>query len=287
MLSQSIRNPLTREVVWFRYGCGTIQILCLIALIGLPLHGSTELFADEPAAEPAAEQPADSEGAPDQAVTEQPAEEDPVPAEVDAEVLELGPVTSVTNVTFPDRENGTQPDWLEKEPWQEDGRRLVPVMTRVQTTKLKAMQVLDDSIREEAEDYVAGLLESRRAAELTAFEISELKARCLAEEPFVERVVVGDYGETYRAHALLKFDEAFAGDATSRWRQVTATRRLTQTGLGAAMVLLVLSTLFGYFKLDTATRGYYTARLQFATVGTILALAVAGAVFYKWWGSWL
>ena len=58
--------------------------------------------------------------------------------------------------------------------------------------------------------------------------------------------------------------------------------RLLQTGLGAGMALLVLSTLFGYFKLDTATRGYYTLRLQFATAGAILAIVAVSLIVANW-----
>ena len=43
----------------------------------------------------------------------------------------------------------------------------------------------------------------------------------------------------------------------------------------AAAVLLVLGSVFGYLKLDTLTRGYYTRRLQFAAVIVILTV-VAG-----------
>jgi hypothetical protein len=42
----------------------------------------------------------------------------------------------------------------------------------------------------------------------------------------------------------------------------------------------VLGTVFGYLKLDTLTRGYYTHRLQFAAAGLILATAGAAASWY-------
>ena len=52
--------------------------------------------------------------------------------------------------------------------------------------------------------------------------------------------------------------------------------------MGAGIVLLLVTTLFGYFKLDTATRGYYTGRLQFAAAAAILALVAASVLLAKW-----
>ena len=52
-----------------------------------------------------------------------------------------------------------------------------------------------------------------------------------------------------------------------------------QTGLGVGIVILLLSTMFSYFKLDTATRGYYTGRLQFAAAAAILTVIAASVLF--------
>jgi len=63
---------------------------------------------------------------------------------------------------------------------------------------------------------------------------------------------------------------------------VRATSRLAQTGLLSGGVLLLLGSIFGYFRLDNATRGYYTGRLQFMTAAAILAVVGAGAVLAQW-----
>ena len=43
---------------------------------------------------------------------------------------------------------------------------------------------------------------------------------------------------------------------------------------------------FGYFRVDNATRGYYTGRLQFLSAAAILAIVGAG-VFCARWIYWL
>jgi hypothetical protein len=40
--------------------------------------------------------------------------------------------------------------------------------------------------------------------------------------------------------------------------------------------------MFSFLKLDTATRGYYTGRLQFGAAATILALVAASVLLMKW-----
>jgi hypothetical protein len=67
-----------------------------------------------------------------------------------------------------------------------------------------------------------------------------------------------------------------------RWSQIRARSRLAQAGLGIGVIVLLLGTMFSYFKLDTATRGYYTGRLQFATAGTILTLVAASVLLVRW-----
>ena len=58
-------------------------------------------------------------------------------------------------------------------------------------------------------------------------------------------------------------------------RDAQTEHRLLGLAGGAAAVLLVLGSVFGYLKLDTMTRGYYTRRLQFAAALVILTV-VAG-----------
>ena len=46
-------------------------------------------------------------------------------------------------------------------------------------------------------------------------------------------------------------------------------------------VLLLVAGVFSYFSLDTATRGFYTGRLQFLAAIAILALIGAGLYFAR------
>ena len=89
----------------------------------------------------------------------------------------------------------------------------------------------------------------------------------------------------YQTHALLEFGPAFRKELDSRRgeleryvRETATAYRLRGLALGFGAVLCLLSVVFGYFRLDTATRGYYTGRLQFLAATAILIVIVAGAL---------
>ncbi|MGH7136611.1 MAG: hypothetical protein ACREHD_12790 [Pirellulales bacterium] len=78
-------------------------------------------------------------------------------------------------------------------------------------------------------------------------------------------------------HELLQFD-ADANDAIeANYKQSVVMVRLGYTAAGGGVLLGLLTVIFGYLKLDTLTRGYYTGRLRLTATAAILALAaVAG-----------
>ena len=98
-----------------------------------------------------------------------------------------------------------------------------------------------------------------------------------------EEVIQHSFGPMHQKHALVKFGPEFRQLLDSRravidqrWRQMHQTGRVLAAALGFGLILAFLGVVFGYFRLDTATRGYYTGRLQFVSVVAILAVVVAG-----------
>ena len=65
-------------------------------------------------------------------------------------------------------------------------------------------------------------------------------------------------------------------------RQVKVTSRLAHVGLAVVAVLAGLGAVFTYLRLDTATKGYYSGRLQIATATVILGLVVLGVLVARW-----
>lgn len=203
--------------------------------------------------------------------------------------LSLEPTPSFRYLTTP------RPDWIETEASKSEDRYQIAVESGLHVRKRTAQQALRDNVKAAVDSYVNDYLESELASTLTGYAIEEgdsagtrtislrLEGRTfdLARERFDEQVEF-DYGVMHQSHALVKMDKDIRQALDQRWGQVRATSRLFQTGLGAGALLLLLGTMLSYLKLDTATRGYYTGRLQFGAAAAILAIVAAGVVCANW-----
>lgn len=195
------------------------------------------------------------------------------------------PVKFVTNIEYltPNR-----PDWLDKAPdYNGDDSELYKVSVKAgpYRTVRDCEPDLEREVKTAVSDFVNAHLKAKHAATFVNYSLDELRRRKIVREQFTEQLGTS-LGIMNQVHAQLVFDNAFRDDIDARWSEVKSKSRLAQTGLGAGVVLMLLSTLFSYFKLDTATKGYYTGRLQFATAGAILTL-VAASVLLAYWIPWM
>lgn len=65
--------------------------------------------------------------------------------------------------------------------------------------------------------------------------------------------------------------------------RTTLSNRLLLTGTLVVVLLGQLSVLFGYLKIDHATRGFYSGRLQSVAAFASVAVFVIGYLFYMSW----
>ncbi|MEX0939631.1 MAG: hypothetical protein WDZ59_17335 [Pirellulales bacterium] len=88
------------------------------------------------------------------------------------------------------------------------------------------------------------------------------------------------YGTMRTAYVLMEFDQDDNRRLAARWREVRRQQGVLLASSGGLFVLSLLGVFFGYLKLDTLTKGYYSLRLKLAAVVVILGiLAVGAAVF--------
>jgi hypothetical protein len=177
-----------------------------------------------------------------------------------------------------------RPAWID-EPQKLDGDvHTIPVASAPQVLEADARRALDRALEAATGEYIDLQLGSRLAPQLLRYDARDIKRR------FVKKVHTDKAAyaaaEMYESFGLLEFDQSFRNELTQRWDGVRNTSRLTQLGLFAGAALLLLASVFGYFRLDNATRGYYTGRLQFLTAAAILAVIGAG-VFAAQWIHWL
>ena len=85
--------------------------------------------------------------------------------------------------------------------------------------------------------------------------------------------------ESYRAYFRLKLDPDFVQSAEENFKDEVTRKRLVSTGVAGGAVLSILAILFGYLRLNHATRGFYSRRLQMgagilAVITGVLCFAV-------------
>lgn len=89
------------------------------------------------------------------------------------------------------------------------------------------------------------------------------------EEPIVDGVE-----KCYIGYARLELDQEFREYTKSRLQEARTRGRIAGAGLVGGTVLSILVVTLGYLKLEAATRGFYSRRLQ--TLALILALGIIG-----------
>lgn len=90
-----------------------------------------------------------------------------------------------------------------------------------------------------------------------------------------------EFGPMLNLYAELTFDRRIQQELRREYHDAVIGQRLAFTGVASGMVLFMLSAVFGFLKLDTASRGYYRGRLLAGAVGVVL-LAFAFVVVFRY-----
>jgi hypothetical protein len=226
----------------------------------------------EPASEPAP--------MPESAVTESsaPATEASEPISLPTPASDPVIDESAFKVLIPDN----RPAWTSTKPVLSGTIHTIPVASGAYAKDIDARHAFDQALVEETRDYIAEQLGSELAARFVTYNARQIKERFVRPENVHDDVATYSVGPMHEYFALVEFGPDFRREIDARWQAVRGQSRLLQFGLLAGAGLLLLSTMFGYFRLDNATRGYYTGRLQFLAAATILAVIGAGAIMARW-----
>ena len=250
-------------------GCGTIFAICSGASVLAADSGAKEAAKELPAARPA-EDASPATAAATAATAKLPEGELHTPPKVNPESMVIP---------------AGRPEWVGRNVMVGTNHALA-VYSGPYSTEAEADRELDNVIKAKTDEYIAEQLGSTLSPQLIRYDAVTIK-RELIHEPIYHEQISFTVGPMHQAHALIEFGPQFRRNIEQQWTALTAKWRLTQMGLIAGGALLFLGTIFSYFRLDTATRGYYTGRLQFMTAAAILAIVGSGAVLAKWWIYWL
>ncbi|MCE9525145.1 MAG: hypothetical protein K8R36_03715 [Planctomycetales bacterium] len=261
-------------------GCGAFVAVCSGCCGSID---STSLFAADTGAKDAAkklpesspvEDPSPATVAPSKSSADEPA---PVTKLPDGE-LHTPPKVNPDSIVIPPG----RPEWVGKN-ITVGSEHSIAVCSGLFSTQAEANLELDKVLKAKTDEYITEQLGSTLAPQLVGYDVAKIKRELVqSRNVYQEQIVVPSTGPMQQIHALVEFGPDFRQKITSQWHDWTAYYRLLQTGLIAGGALLFLGTIFSYFRLDNATRGYYTGRLQFMTAAAILAIVGSGALLARW-----
>ena len=174
-----------------------------------------------------------------------------------------------------------RPEWVESLPVRVGDVHTTAVSSGPYTRPQDAARALDNELVEKTREYIVEHVGSPMAANFIRYGAKQIKTDLVKPTHVYREEIVVSIGPMHQVHALLEFGPEFRAAVDRHWAAEIAKSRLLQTGLLAAAVLGLLATVFGYFRLDNATRGYYTGRLQAMAAVAILALVFGGVYFAR------
>jgi hypothetical protein len=174
-----------------------------------------------------------------------------------------------------------RPPWVGVTAFTIDKRDYVPVASGPFATRGECRRALAEAMRQAVAEYVDDHHGREGTAELLGFNNAYIKDH-LQHGGVYEETVQASFGPMLEQHSLLEFGKEFRDEIDRRWNQVKVTSRLARVALAALAVLVGLAVVFSYLRLDTATKGYYSGRLQLATGVVILGLVALGVLVARW-----
>lgn len=169
-----------------------------------------------------------------------------------------------------------RPDWVDDSGKLVGDDYFLTVKVGPHATRQLCDDAMTDELRQATDRYIDQLIGSAGAGRLVNLPLSDVRRQVVQQEH--QEIVEASFGPMVNLYALLKFDKKMQDRIVRDHEQALVQRRVGVTAGGMGLVVLVLGTLLGYLKLDTATRGYYSGRLKLAAAAVILSAVALGAI---------
>jgi hypothetical protein len=153
------------------------------------------------------------------------------------------------------------------------------ITTKPHYTRQQAQNELDRVMLEAADDRYEAAVHSPRVTFWFPLDLAYVRGELLLPDGQQFR---RDHEGMYVGHALIGFDEPFE----RRLRAVRVASRSMQIVAAGGTAIALLIVAFAFLRLDRATRGLYTGRLQtWAVVACAVVACITGFVAY--WIPWI
>jgi len=169
-----------------------------------------------------------------------------------------------------------RPEWLDRPARVSEGVYEVVVTAGPWDTRADCDASLPDAVERGVQQFITQYL-GEEAAGRISLPVDYVNAEILKEK-YPETVDSPSFGRMTRLHALLQFDREVKDRVRDDWARVQREQRLVYAGGGLGGLLLLLSVVYGYLKLDLATKGAYRGRLRVLSAAMIFGLSTAAWV---------
>ncbi len=175
-----------------------------------------------------------------------------------------------------------RPEWVDQPDRDVGETHQISITSGPYLRKRNARKELYKQLKIVTDQYINEVVGHPHAARWIGYDGDEIRHRFVGPDRiFDEKVISASFGVMHQSHALLEFGPNFHNEVEKEWHQVMARAQLVKVALAGGAVLGMLVMLFGYFNADTATRGFYSGRLKFATAVAILVVIATGVVIAK------
>jgi hypothetical protein len=169
-----------------------------------------------------------------------------------------------------------RPDWVNEDHKLVDDAYFVTAKVGPHATRELCDEAMTEELRRVTERYIDQLIGSPQAGRLVELPLADVRRQVVQAE--YQETIQASFGPMVNLYTLLKFDKKMQDRIVLEHEQALVQRRVGMASGGIGLLLVVLGTLFGYLKLDTATRGYYSGRLKLAAAAVILSAVALGAL---------
>jgi hypothetical protein len=172
-----------------------------------------------------------------------------------------------------------RPTWVDAPPGRAGNDYIATASVGPHATRALCDRDMTAELRRVTDEFIERLIGEPGAAARVALPLARIQRDIVQEE--YQEPVQASFGPMIKLHARLKFDKRMQDTIESEHRQALMHERLRHTAAGAGLLLALVGTLFGYLKLDTLTKGYYSGRLKLAAAAAILSAVAASAAVLR------
>jgi len=167
-----------------------------------------------------------------------------------------------------------RPSWVDNSPKRVGNVYRVVVTSGPYKTEEECYQHLDPQLREVVKQRIEQLMPGSSMEDLRQLGIGlKYVLREICTEAWVE-TSLASFGEMKKVHILMQFAAAQDKQLEQAVRSYQRTDRIAGVGTVAGATVASLMLLYGLFKTDTLTKGYYSKRLFFGVPAVIIVIVL-------------